>query len=168
MGMSALIALGVAIGFASIMTIVFYALKGFAPLDVQTWEALRIIWYFWLKIGYGVGVLAGLVGGLKFICKRCIAGYRIHPLDCQGERVDSIDLKRYFKIWRKWFFIIIWANAAQAVVLIVVHQLLFGGAVWIGWFSPFGLTPMILLSGLVAFPLLVRRCKMVKVEPCTL
>ena len=69
MGMSALIALGVAIGFASIMTIVFYALKGFAPLDVQTWEALRIIWYFWLKIGYGVGVLAGLVGGLKFICK---------------------------------------------------------------------------------------------------
>jgi len=161
-----LIALIAAIGFATAVTFISYAIKGFAALDAKTWEALKTIWFFWLGIGYGVGIVSGLVFGLRFICKRCIAGYRFQPLNCQGERIESIELKRYFKIWRKWFFIIIWADAAQAVVLIAVHKLIFGGDIWIGWFNPLGLTPMILLSGLISFPLLARRCSMIRIEPC--
>lgn len=154
--------------FATLMSIGTYAYKGFAPLDAQTWSALQTIWLFWLGIGYGIGMIAALVLALGTLLYRCIEGQRLLLLNCKEERIESLELKPYFKLWRKWFFTIIWINAAQAVILIVIHKLLFGGAVWISWFNPWIVTPMIIFSGLLALPIMIRRSKRVRIEPCVL
>lgn len=160
------IAGGLSAGFATLMTAGIYAYKGFAPLEPQTREALQTIWLFWLGIGYGIGMVGAVVGALRFVCKRCLGGYRAVPLNCQGEILDEVGAGDYFKIWRKWFFALIWVNAAQAVVVIVVHKLLFGGPVWMGWFNPLWLTPMVMVSGLAALGILMKRCTKVRIEPC--
>ncbi|MDD5717927.1 MAG: hypothetical protein PHW64_09050 [Sulfuricurvum sp.] len=163
-----LIALITAVGFATVTSGIIYGVKGFAPLDPQTRDALRIIWFFWLDIGYGVGIITALLVSLGQVFYRCIAGYRLSLINCKEERIEALALRPYFKVWRKWFFTLIWVNAAQAVVLIAIHKLLYGGGVWIGWFNPWGITPMILLSGAAALVIVVRSGKRLRVEPCSL
>lgn len=161
-----LIAATVAAGFATVMAIGSYVYKGFPPLEPEALDALGTIWLFWLGVGYGIGMIGALVGALAFVYRKCIGGYRLVPLNCQGEVLDEIGPKHYFKMWRKWFFALIWVNAAQVIVLAVAHKLLFGGGVWIGWFNPWWLTPMIIVSGLLSLPLFLYRCKNVRITSC--
>jgi hypothetical protein len=162
----AAIALIAAAGFATAVTAVSYALKGFPPIGDQTWDALKTIWGFWAGIGYGIGMIAALTGALRSVLARCIGGYRIVVVNCQGERLESLGAKPYFKIWRRWFFGVIWINAAQVIILIAGHKLIFGGTLWMGWYTPWWLTPMIIVSALFALPVLLYRCKNTRIEPC--
>lgn len=155
------------LGFATVVTAGIYIFKGFVPLNTTTWNALQTIWFFWLSIGYGVGMIAALVVALNTLLYRCINHRRLILLNCKEEVLERSGFKPYFKLWRKWFFSLIWINAAQVIIVIIMHKLLFGGSVWIGWFNPWSITLMILLSGGVALPLMIHRSKRLKIVPCS-
>jgi len=163
----ALIATGMAVGFASLATFIIYSLKGFAPLSQpEVREAIYTIWLFWLSVGYGIGVISALGMGLYFVFDRCIGGRTITLLNCKGEMVEGPRSKHYFKVWRKWFFAMIWLDAFEALILMGVHQLIFGGGLWMGWFQPLWMVPMMLVSGFFAMVLMLSRCKSLKVDVC--
>ncbi|MGD9971293.1 MAG: hypothetical protein AB7S65_12695 [Sulfuricurvum sp.] len=161
-----LLAVALAGGWATVATLVSYAIKGAVALDAQTIEALKTIWLFWLEIGYGVGMIGGLVGALGLTYRRCIAGFTVVPLNCKGEILERLPLKGYLRLWRKWFFTLIWVNAAQIILLTMIHKMLFGGTLWLGWFTPLWLTPLIAIAALPTFWIWFSRCKRIRLEPC--
>lgn len=155
-----------AIGFASAMSVVIYLYKGMAPLNSNTWSALGIIWQFWLGIGYGVGMIAGVVIALRTILYRCIDGREVILLNCKGESVEQFEWKPYFKFWRQWFFSLVWLNAAHAILLMAMHKLIFGGELWFGWFSGVGMGVMMVVSGALGVIITIRRRSRVCVQSC--
>lgn len=161
-----LIAITGAVGFATFVSAVTFMVKGFPPLNAHTLEALGMIWRFWLGIGYGVGMIGAMAFALKFLFGPCMAGYRLRPLNCRGEVAEPLRAKGYFKIWRKWFFALIWVNAAEAIILMSVHALTVGGGIWLGWFSPVWFSVMILFAGCGAVAIMLRRLERIKAEPC--
>jgi hypothetical protein len=47
-----------------------------------------------------------------------------------------------------------------------VYKVVFGGSVWMGWFTPWSMTLMILFSGMIALPMIIRKSSRVRVEAC--
>lgn len=161
-----MISLVSSIGFATLVSGIIYSYKGFPELNSQTWSALKIIWFFWLSIGYGVGIITGVVFALKTLLYRCVENKRLVLIDCKGERVDLFGSKPYFKFWRKWFFTLIWINVTQVIVAIGTHKLLVGGEIWLGWFNGISMGLMIIVSGALALIWVVSRSKRVRLELC--
>ncbi|MDD2782163.1 hypothetical protein [Sulfuricurvum sp.] len=161
-----LIATVSAVGAATLVTFVVYALKGFAELNHERMQALQTIWLFWLSVGYGLGLIIALVGALKSILYRCVEQRKLVLVNCKEETIFSFEVKPYLKLWRKWFFAIIWINAAQAIIFIVAHKVIWGGSVWLGWFNPWSVTLMILFSGIIALVMMIRRSSRLRIEAC--
>lgn len=161
------IAITIAVGFATAVSVITYLYKGLPSLNPKTWSALGTIWNFWLWIGYGVGMIGAVVISLKNILYRCIEGSEAVLLNCKGDEVEQFEWKPYFKLWRQWFFALIWLNAAQAIILIALHKLIVGGALWFGWFSGVGMGIMMSVSGALAVVITIRRSSRVRVRLCS-
>lgn len=161
------IALTSAVGFATSVSVIIYLYKGIPSLNPETWNALGTIWKFWLWVGYGVGMISGVVISLRRVLYRCIEGNEVVLLNCKGEEVGYFEWKPYFKFWRQWFFALIWLNAAQAIILMAIHKLIFGGELWFGWFSGVGMGIMMSVSGALAVVITIRRSSRVRVRLCS-
>lgn len=164
--MFGIIAITGAVGFATLASGLIYLYKGFPPLNADIWSALGTIWEFWLKVGYGVGIIGGVVIALKNILYRCIVGNEVVLLNCKGEAVEHFEWKPYFKFWRQWFFALIWLNVVEAILLMAIQKLIFGGDLWFGWFNGVGLGIMMVVSGALGMVVTIRRSSRVRVQLC--
>ena len=109
-------------GFFSLLGTVFiYISQGSIELNGEVIDALLKIFLFWFPILWSATLLLGLFRGIKFIFNRCVGGYELKLLECSGkEFVEVIGFGNLVKVWRKWFFLIIWLSATQVVLVSVI------------------------------------------------
>lgn len=149
---------------ALLATAATYLVQGAASLTPQRCSALADIAWFWFAVSFNAGLLLGLIAGIHKLFSRCFFGWNYRLLDCQGEESENMPMKLWLKLWRKWFFALIWVVAVEIMVAALA-----GMAVGIGlkaWFSVYWLYVFVFFAGLPLLVVMPLRCKMVKVAPC--
>ncbi len=151
---------------AAMITFSLYLLKGAPSLEPEVVSALQEITLFWFGLTWSITLLIALFLVVRRLFYRCIDHRQLTLPECSGSgSIKKADLGDIIKLWRKWLMAIIWATAAQAIIIIVLRYL-FGMADLLSWFSVYWLYLFVLIAGLITLPLMQARCKLVKVAAC--
>jgi len=151
---------------AGVITAVLYVLKGSPAIEGEVFGALRDIARFWFAIIWSLTLLIALFLVVKRLFYRCIDHKELALEACSGrEDLEQAGMRDVIKIWRKWLMAIIWASAAQVIIVIAVLYL-FGSSDLLSWFSVYWLYLFLSIAGLLTLPLMEARCKLVKVRRC--
>jgi hypothetical protein len=152
---------------AAVVALALFIFKGMPELNEDVWLALWEITRFTFPLTWSIALLIGLLLSVKRLFYRCIGGFEMALQSCDGETmIETPGVEDTLKLWRKWFFAIIWAVAAQVIAGVLVSYLSGSGESLLGWFSIYWLYLFVLLAGLVTLPLMGIRCDMVKVRKC--
>ena len=156
---------------ASLVTLLLYAKEGFVHFNGEVADALFSIWKFWFSILLNIALLFALFRSIKYIFNRCYSGYMLKLKNCPKDdlRETFIDVVGYgdlIKVWRKWFFALIWLSGALMVLAFVVTKLFTSYSSLFSWFSIYLLYLFIALSGYLSFVFISARCKNIKVVKC--
>ncbi len=151
---------------AAMITLSLYLLKGAPSLESEVVSALQDITLFWFGLTWSITLLIALFLVVKRLFYRCIDHRQLTLTECSGrESIQKVGLGDIIRLWRKWLMAIIWATAAQAIIVIVLRYL-FGIPDLLSWFSVYWLYLFVLIAGLITLPLMEARCKLVKVGRC--
>lgn len=143
-----------------------YLITGAAPLSDEIVVALLDLFRFWFGICWSVALLLGLLLVVKRLFYRCIDHYQLHFLQCPSQtEIRDLKVSDTVKLWRKWLMAIIWAVAAQVVIIVAIEYLIGSGGL-LEWFSIYSLYALVLIAGAITLPLMSLRCKMVRVKRC--
>lgn len=152
---------------AAAVTLALFIVKGMPELNDEVWLALWEIGRFTFPLTWSIALLIGLLLSVKRLFYRCVGGFEMALQSCDGETlIEKPGVEDTLKLWRKWFFAIIWAVAAQVIGGVLVTYLTDSGESLLGWFSIYWLYLFVLIAGLVTLPLMGIRCDMVKVRKC--
>lgn len=144
-----------------------YLGKGAVPLNAEVWLALRDLFWFWFALSWSISLLIGLLLVVKRLFYRCIDHKRLVFVLCPSqEEIRDLRVEDTIKLWRKWLISIIWAVAAQVVIVIAIEYLMGRGESVLSWFSIYWLYLFVLIAGAITLPMMDARCKMVKVKQC--
>lgn len=151
---------------AAAVTLLSYFLKGAPALDLEILAALGEIAFFWFGLTWSLALLVALFLVIRRLFYRCIDHHQLTLQNCSGrESMNKAGTEHTLRLWRKWLMAIIWATAAQIIVVITVRYAL-GTEDLLSWFSVYWLYLFVLISGLMTLPLMEARCKVVKVQKC--
>jgi hypothetical protein len=153
----------------SITVLVIYVLKNMPNLSTTTLSALGDIWMFWFGIIWSGTLLLSIFLSIKRFFNKCFDGYKLQLLTCavkNEEVIDIVLLGDIVKVWRKWFMVLIWGVATQILLVSVVRYLLGLGMDFWEWFSVGYLYLFILFAALSSLPLMVARCKRIRLSKC--
>lgn len=149
------------------VTLGTYLYKGAPAVDTEVGNALMDVAAFWFPVCWSLALLIAFFFSVRLLFGYCIGGYRLTLLACDGE--EEIERPGAFetaRVWRKWFFVIIWTVAAQVIVFAALHRILVPEAGMMAWFSIGWLYAFMLLAALGTLPLMGARCNMVRVRRC--
>ena len=141
-----------------------YIAKGFAPLNTETFFALREIVYLSFPVTFSFSLIIGLLLVFKALFSHTIEGSRFILYDCKQEKIENILLSDITMLWRKWLFITVWVILLFLVLFLGLSKLLFGAFPPLTWFNGYSLYLLIMLFGGGAFVFVVNRCKKVGIE----
>ena len=162
-----LISLLWAAGASVLLTFGLYLYKGMPPLEKGVVTALGDIARFGFPVFWCFAFLAAFFRSVRRLFGHCIDHFRLTLLSCDGEtRIENPGSADTVRVWRKWFFVIIWAVAAEVIVAALLHFPFASGGGAMGWFSLYWLYLFVLLAALATLPLMGARCPFVKVERC--
>ncbi len=144
-----------------------YLNKGAVTLSAEVWSALGDLVWFWFALSWSVSLLIGLLLVVKRLFYRCIDHHQLVFVLCLSqEEIHDLRVEDTIRLWRKWLISIIWAVAAQVVIIIVIEYLTGWGEGVLSWFSIYWLYGFVLIAGAITLPMMDARCKMVKVKQC--
>lgn len=139
--------------------------KSSAVLNGATLSALEDIFLFYLAFTWSFSFIIGLILSVKKLFVHCFDGYRLSLLSCDGtQEIRKPEVFGQSKLFRKYFFAIIWAVAVQMIVISAMSYFFAEGS--FAWFNVYSLYLLVLSSGAIVLPLLGVRCKMMKVKRC--
>ncbi len=149
-----------------LLTITFYMYKGATELNPQTYEALFIVFnsIFSLLL-YLIGVIFFVLSVQK-VHKKCIKGYAIEILSCQKEPLEKVSLDDAFKVARRWLAISMWVLIVLIVFISSLYYLLFSSESMFEWMHFLLVYALFIFSSMLAFFVLLHRCKKVRVSRC--
>jgi len=150
-----------------LLTVVIYLLKGAPDLDSVMIDALFDIWKFWFVIILSVTLLLGIFLSMKRIFNVCYEHHKLQLLTCKDAQViDIVLLGDTLKVWRRWLMILIWGISVEVLIVSVVRYIAgFSSGFW-EWFSIEWLYLFMLIASLVSMPMLLLRCKRIRVVRC--
>lgn len=152
---------------AGCVTLGIYLYKGAPGLNGEIAAALYDIWRFWFGVMWSAALPVALLVVIKYLFNRCFSHYRLLLFSCDGsEQIVRAGTGECVKIWRKWLFVIVWAVAAEVLLVAAAATLLGFDAHPSAWFDIYLLYLFVLIAGGVTLPLMASRCKRVKVAPC--
>lgn len=148
------------------ITLGLYLLKGAPALDGTVWSALFEIARFWFALLWSFTLLLALFLVVRRLFYRCIDHRRLMLHACDGSEVMmKAGTGDVIKVWRKWLMAMIWATAAEIIIVIAMRHLAGFGDL-LSWFSVYWLYLFVLIAGLITLPLMQARCRLVKVGRC--
>lgn len=148
------------------VTLGVYVTKGMPGFSDDVLDALNAIGRFSFAFTWSAALLLGMLLSVRRLFGRCIAGYHLVLLGCDGaDEIASPRAADTLKVWRKWLFAVVWIVAAQVIAGVGIAYVS-GAETLMGWFSVFWLYGFVLTAGLATLPLMSLRCKNVKVRPC--
>lgn len=132
----------------------------------EVMSALKDIALFWFALIWSLTLLIALFLVVRRLFYRCIDHRQLTLRSCSGrESIKIAGMADVVKVWRKWLMAIIWATAAQIIIVVALHYLLGIDALF-SWFSVYWLYLFVLIAGLLTLPLMEARCKLVRVGRC--
>jgi len=153
--------------FAFVLTIFFYIFYGMPSLSEDILHALYEVFSWSFAFTWSISFLLFLFREFLSVFERCIVGYKLQVLDCQTkEPLVAIGYGDIVKIWRRWFFVLIWLVASCFILLSVFLYLLGSAQSFREIFSIYLLYVFVMFSGYISFLFLIYRCKKTKVQRC--
>ena len=146
------------------ITIYIYINQGMVTLNSEVGRALFDIAQFWFPIVWSLTLLLALFRGVKYIFNNCSSGYQMKLLTCKKEEIDVVGYGDILKVWRKWFMLLIWLIAAEAIITLAFSYMF--SFSFSEWFDIYVLYFFILIGGYFSFIILSSRCKQIKVVKC--
>ena len=147
------------------MTAILYIKEGLPALSSDVKSALKALFFFWFAIFINLSLLLALFRSIKSLFNHPYAGYVLKLKRCAHEReyIEVVGYGDLVKVWRRWFFLLIWIVGSFMVVAFVVTYLFSSYKALFDWFNIYILYMFILIAGYFSFVLLPSRCKRVKV-----
>ncbi len=155
---------GWALVIAFSLTTIIYFNQNMPTLTDELINALFSIGYFWFKIIWIFTLLVTLFRSVKYLFNRKIGGYELKLSDCKyTQNIEVIGYGDLVKVWRKWFFLLIWLVVVEMILsTVVLYTLVYNESIF-AWFNIYWLFIAILIAGYFSFILLSNRCKRVKI-----
>ncbi len=136
-----------------------------AMLNFETLSALWSIFLFYFAFAWSFSFVVGLLLSVKKLFKHCFDGKKLLLLSCDGKSViDRPEVFEQTKIFRKFFFAIIWSVAVQMIIISVLSYFFTEGS--FAWFNVYYLYILVLSSGALVLPMLGVRCTMIRIKQC--
>ncbi len=143
-----------------------YLIKGAPSLDEQVRRALgsmvlTIFGPLWSMVLIGTQLIV-----LRRMMQRCFGGKRMILLTCKGdERIWPVGLGDVLSVWRRWVVLIAWMVMIETVLVIGGRSLL-GMSVIGGGLDIPTVGIMIVLAVSLSLPLMMIRCRRIRVSKC--
>ncbi len=149
---------------ASITALAVYIYKGFAPLNKETFVALKGIAFLSFPIGFSLAYILVLLMVFKALFSQRIGGLYFVLYDCKQEVINSPVLSDVVMLWRKWLFITVWMILVFVVLFIGISKLLLGTFPSLSWFNAYTLYLLVSILGGGAFAFILKKCKKIGVK----
>lgn len=141
--------------------VLVYISKGFAPLNEETFLALKKIVYISFPIAFSLSFIIVLLLVFKALFAQKIDGQRFVLHNCAHEKIDEPLLSDVTDLWRKWLFVTVWAVLLFLVLLIGLSKLLLDVYPPLTWFNGLSLYFLIISLGGIVFVFGIKSCKKV-------
>ena len=151
---------------SGIITIVIYMKQGAVSLNGGVYRALFDILTFWFPIVWSAMLLLSLFLTLKRVFNRCYANFKFILFTCSDKKIEEISYADLVRVWRKWFFSLIWLVMVQVIVVFIFMKLFFHAETLFDWFNIYVLYLFLLISGYFSFMILSVKYKKVRLVPC--
>lgn len=136
-----------------------YISKGFAPLNRETFLALKEIFFISFPIAFSLSFIIVLLLVFKALFSQKIEGHSFVLHNCAHEKIEEPLLSDVTGLWRKWLFVTLWAIVLFLVLLIGLSKLLFGVFPPLSWFNGLSLYFLIISLGGIVFVFGIKSCK---------
>ena len=136
-----------------------YISKGLAPLNKETFLALKEIVYLSFPVAFSLSFIIALLLVFKKLFSQTIDGHKFVLYNCSHEEIFSPLLSDVTDIWRKWLFLTVWAILFFLVLLLGGAKLLLGILPPLHWFNGLSLYLLVITLGGLVFTFGVKRCK---------
>jgi len=155
----------IALFISSAVTIYIFFKTSPDSLDGNVLKALFDIERFWFALSFNFAFLFVLFRSIKYIFNKKLDGYEYKLYNCSMQNIDVIGYGDLIKVWRKWFFMLIWFSAVEMVIVTIIFYL-FGIDELFSWFNIYVLYSFVMIAGYFSFILLPSRCKRVRIVRC--
>lgn len=147
-----------------VTALIVYISKGFAPLNEETFSALKEVFYFTFPIFASLSFIIALLLVFKALFSKNIEGKKIKLYDCEDEHIPEPLLSDVTMLWRKWLFVTVWAILIFLVLFIGVWKLASGDFPPISWFNAQSLYVLISFLGGIVFVFGINTCKKIRIS----
>lgn len=147
-----------------------YIKQGLPKLSFEILSALLDIFMFWFLLVINFVIPIALFISTKFLFNKPVNGFTLKLLTCPKDKkrdiLEEITYGDIVKVWRKFFFLLIWMSAIFVMIGIVFFYLFTSYKSLFSWFNIYLLYSFILLSGYPSILLLASRCKKIRIVTC--
>jgi len=144
-------------------TLLTYISKGIAPLEKQTFLALKEVFYFSFPISFSLSFIIMLLFVFKAVFSWKIDGRKLKLYDCQDEVIEKPLVSDVIMIWRKWLFLTVWSLLIFFLLFLGFWKLLSIQDIPMAWLNGINIYLLILLFGGSVFSLGITRCKKIRI-----
>ena len=143
-----------------------YLYKGAVTLDSRATEALWLLFKSLFALVLPLVSTIFFVTSVKALHNRCVDGIKVMILGCDGQALDRVSLDDAFKVARRWLTLSMWVLMAVIVILSVLYYSVSVDSSPVDWMGVKTVYPLFIISALLAFFLLLHRCKKVDIIQC--
>lgn len=151
---------------ATLLTVSLYLYKGANTLDKESFLALQLFFKTFFVAALVVVSVPLFVTSIKPMHHRCVGGMAVVIMGCDKKALQEVSLDDAFKIARRWLAISMWILMMWILIVSVLYYALSASSDAFAWMSAALVYALFMLSVIMAFFLLLHRCKKVKIELC--
>lgn len=149
-----------------ILTGLLYLYKGAVALDRASLEALWLLFKSFFSLALAVVSFPILVTSIKTLHNRCKKERKVIILGCDAKPLERLYLEDAFKVARRWLVLSMWILIVLIVIISALNYVVNPLQQAIAWMNVTSVYPLFVVSTVMAFFLLLHRCKKVDIVRC--